>query len=77
MPLSSSLWSFFGRRDVIATLTVVPLTYLYWNDLVESLDGNVYIASLIVVGGWFGIAIDLNEHMVGQPESGDHHDHHD
>jgi len=70
------LTGFFSRRDVIATLTVVPLTYLYWQDLVESLDGSYKIAALIVVAAWVGIATDLNEHMTGQPEGGAHH-HHD
>jgi len=72
---ASSIWSFLGQREVIATLTVVPAVYFYWKDLVESLEGNVFVACLIVVGAWFGIAIDLNEHMTGQPESD--HDHHD
>ena len=63
-----------SRRDVIATLTVIPLTCWYWNDLLDSLDGNKTIASLIVIGAWFGIAVDLNEHMVGQPEAPHDHD---
>ena len=71
--------TFFSRRDVIATLTVVPATYFYWGDLVESLEGSRWIAALIVVGAWVGIAVDLNEHMTGQPEGagGHHHHHHD
>ena len=65
----SQFWSFLGRRDVIATLTVVPSAWFYWQDLVDSLEGNRGVACLIVVGAWFGIAVDLNEHMVGQPEA--------
>ena len=70
------LISILTRRDVLATLTVVPLTYYYWCTLVESLDGSKTIATLIVVGAWVGIAVDLNEHMTGQPET-PHHHHHD
>lgn len=65
--------AFFSRREVIATLTVVPLTYFYWGALVESLESKP-IAVLIVVGAWVGIATDLNEHMTGQPEAPHHHD---
>jgi Co/Zn/Cd efflux system component len=75
--LTTSFWRILERREVIATLTVVPATYWCWTDLVVSLGGNQYIASLIVVGAWFGIAVDLNENMVGQPEGGDHHHDHD
>jgi len=62
------------RREVTATITVVPLTWYYWRDLVASLDDNRYLAGLIVVGAWCGIAVDLNEHMVGQPEAPHDHD---
>jgi len=67
-----------SRREVLATLTVVPATYWYWNDLVASLDGSKWTASIIVVSAWVGIAVDVNEHMVGQPGGGGGgHDHHD
>lgn len=75
MTSTSSILSFLQRREILATLTVAPLSYWYWTNLLESLDGNICVALLIIVGGWFSIAIDLNEHMIGQPE-GDH-DHHD
>ena len=74
--LTNKICSFLGRREVLATLTVAPATYWYWSDLVESLEGSKFIASLIVFGAWFAMAFDINEHMVGQPEA-DHYHHHD
>jgi hypothetical protein len=67
--------SFFSRREIMATVTVLPLSYWYWGRLVESLEGSTFKAVLIVLCAWVGMAVDLNEHMVGQPEAGGgHHD---
>ena len=68
---------FFSRREVLATLTMVPIIYFYWEALVESLDGSTFKAVLIVAFFWMGIAIDVSQHMTGQPGGHDHHHHHD
>ena len=68
--------AFFSRREVLATLTMVPIIYFYWEALVESLEGSTAKAALIVSFFWVGIAVDLSEHMTGQPGGGDHHHHH-
>ena len=67
---------FLGQRPVIATLTVVVLSYFYWNALVESLHGSLSKAVFVVICAWVAMAVDLNEHMVGQPEATNHHHHH-
>ena len=50
----TKLSNILSRREVLATLTVVPVVYFYWSDLLDSLDGNRAVASLIVIGAWFG-----------------------
>jgi hypothetical protein len=56
-------------RFAACTLLMVPLTYYYWEPLVESLDGSKPLAVLIVLLAWACGSIDLNEHMVGQPHT--------
>jgi RsiW-degrading membrane proteinase PrsW (M82 family) len=54
------------RRVVIWTCIVVLLTFIYWNALVNSLNGSIVKAGLVVVFAWTVGSIDVNE-MVGQP----------
>jgi hypothetical protein len=56
-------------RFVACTLLMIPLTYYFWEQLVESLDGSKPLAGLIVLLAWACGSIDLNEHMVGQPHA--------
>ena len=58
--------SFSTRRVVIWTIVVLLVSCRYWKTLVESLDGSLYKAVLIVVLAWTCGCIDVNE-MVGQP----------
>ena len=67
------LSDFFSRREVLATLTMVPAVYFYWEALVESLEGSTFKAVLIVAFFWLGIAVDISQHMTGQPGGHDHH----
>lgn len=62
------------RRALIWTFIVVPVAWYYWNQLVSSLDGNLWLASLVVGMAWICGCVDMNE-MTGQPEG--EHDHHD
>jgi hypothetical protein len=62
------------RREVMATLLVVPTVYFYFGDLVTSLDGSLVKATLIVLFFWVAMAVDVSQHMTGQPEAGHHHD---
>jgi hypothetical protein len=64
------------RREVFATLLVVPAVYFYFGDLVASLDGSLFKAALIVLFFWVAMAVDVSQHMTGQPDADHHHDHH-
>lgn len=71
------LSSFLNSRPVFATLIVGPAVYFYWESLLESLEGSVFKATMIVAFFWFGIAADVQKNMVGQPGGDDDHHHHD
>lgn len=53
-------------RLVLAVFVVTPLVYIYWNDLLSSLDGSLFKAVLIVMCAYAGTLIDLND-LSGQP----------
>ena len=58
-------------RVVLTFLTTVPLCYYFWNDLLESLDGSTFKASLVVLLAVFCGCVDMNG-LTDQP-----HDHDD
>jgi hypothetical protein len=63
------------QRALLWTCLVLPVSCLYWSRLVESLEGNTWLASLVVLMAWICGCVDMNE-LTGQPE-GEHDDHHD
>ena len=55
-----------NTRIALAVFVVTPLVYLYWGDLLSSLDGSLSKAVLIVICAYGGTLIDLND-LSGQP----------
>jgi hypothetical protein len=45
---------------------VAFLTFRCWNDLVQSLDGSAFKATLVILLAWACGSIDVHD-MVGQP----------
>ena len=62
------------RRALLWTCIMVPTSIYHWPQLVISLEGSQWIASLVVLIVWVAGCVDMNE-MTGQPEG--EHDHHD
>lgn len=60
-------------RPILCTAAIAILFYLgYWESLVESLEGSIFKAGLIVLMAWVcGAFVDLND-MSGQPDDDDH-----
>jgi hypothetical protein len=55
-----------SRRAVLWTLVVAFLAFRFWNDLVQSLGGSTFQATLVILLAWACGSIDVND-MVGQP----------
>jgi hypothetical protein len=62
----SSISSCCSRRAVLWTLVVAFLTFRFWNELVQSLDGSAFKATLVILLAWACGSIDVHD-MVGQP----------
>jgi hypothetical protein len=61
------------RRAFIWSAIVFTLSLYYWSRLVESLDGNILYAVLVVMIAWICGCVDMNE-LTGQPEAEHSHD---
>ena len=62
------------RRAIGWTCFLIPCSVYFWNALVDSLDGSIWQACLIVLLAWVCGCTDIND-LTSQPEGAHEHDH--